>query len=139
MPFCDRVKTAYNGISRDKVLLSLRQISVFQMHSGAPVLFVCNNITQCCQRQFTWRLYFVDVISSRLGLCNGTAQQVLTDQKTFCAAVFAPLHVNTCLYGAYRGEMLIWTVVLSRACAERVILTYRPIIQITSLIYVHCY
>jgi hypothetical protein len=47
---------------------------------------------------------------------------VFTGQKTFCSAVFAPLLRFTQLKLCVNGEMVFWTVVLSRACAERNIL-----------------
>jgi hypothetical protein len=58
-------------------------------------------------------VYLASALSSLwLGLCNRTAKQVLAGQKTFYAVVFAA----QCLYCAYHGELLLWMVILSRAC-----------------------
>jgi hypothetical protein len=79
--------------------LSVSGEQLYLGHTQMKFWIVKNCKGYYCPRPFTWRLDSIAVIlfgSLRLGLCNGTAQQVLADQTTFCAAVFAPLlHVHT--------------------------------------------
>jgi hypothetical protein len=62
-----------------------------------------------------------------LRLCNRKAEQVVTGQITFCATVFVLLN-NSCtlLTLCVQRRMLFWTVVLSKAFAERVYSTTVP-------------
>jgi hypothetical protein len=65
---------------------------------GAPL--VPKRFTQCIEHResllracIPWQWFWLG--SLWIGLCNGTANQAVTDQITFCAAVFAPLvHVH---------------------------------------------
>jgi hypothetical protein len=74
-----------------------------------------------CTPQWFW------LGSLRLGLGNGTAKQVFTDQIIFCTAVFPPFLLMYSASTCVQRRNFILTVVLSGACAGRVILTsFRP-------------
>jgi hypothetical protein len=82
-----------------------------------------------CRRQVKWlREYtkFPKLASYGLVYATGRHSRHSPVKKHSARRCSLHCYIKSCSYCPYNGQMLFWTVVQSRACAERGILTFHP-------------